>query len=241
MESAVEGNPLVAKFRPVPNLLEELKCGKFGSMTSEIKDLLARRAQTPNSYFGTRATFLDMEKNRVKEASTMNWPASPWTCQVVIELDDDDDVVPNDVPTERLQVIVINLDNEETGDQRCFNPYQDVVLNKPAGEFLDRDWTQHQSLRNDDACFASENETRKDKGVYVAVEDDKHELAGENETNKDKGVSIGMEDDTQELTGENETRKDKGVYLGVEDDTQIEKGNCKLILIVMVWLIFGRK
>ena len=123
----------------VPNLLEELKCGKFGSMTSEIKDL-ARRAQMLNSYFGTRATLLDVEKNRVKEASKVNWSASPWTCQVVIELDDDDDddVVPNDVPAERLQVIVINLDNEETGDQRCFNPYQDVVQNKPAGEFLVR-------------------------------------------------------------------------------------------------------
>ena len=53
-------------------------------------------------------------------------------------MDDDDDGVPNDVPKERLQVVDIDSDNEETGNQRCFNPYQDVVLNKPAGEFLVR-------------------------------------------------------------------------------------------------------
>ncbi|XP_057500064.1 protein CHROMATIN REMODELING 35-like isoform X1 [Actinidia eriantha] len=209
----------------VPNLLDELERGKFGSVTNEIKDLLARRAQTLNSYFGTRATILDVEKNGVKEASKVNWSATPLACQDVIELDDDDDGVPNDFPAERLQVIVIDSDNDETGDQRCFNPYQGVVLNNPAGECLDRDWAQHQSLRNDDACFAGENETRKDKGAYVRVEDDKQELAGENETKKDKGVSIGVENDMQGLTGENETRNDKGVYLGVEDDTQIEEGN----------------
>ncbi|PSS21689.1 Protein CHROMATIN REMODELING like [Actinidia chinensis var. chinensis] len=213
----------------VPNLLDELERGKFGSVTNEIKDLLARRAQTLNSYFGTRATILDVEKNGVKEASKVNWSTTSLACQDVIELDDDDDDdgVPNDFPAERLQVIVIDLDNDETGDQRCFNPYQGVVLNNPAGECLARDWAQHQSLRNEDACFAGENETRKDKGVYVRVEDDKQELSGENETKKDKGVSIGVENDMQGLTGENETRNDKGVYLGVEDDTQIEEGNCQ--------------
>ncbi|CAL5377130.1 unnamed protein product [Camellia sinensis] len=186
----------------VPNLLESLDSGKYGSVTKEIKDLIDRRRQTLNTYFGLDPTLMDVEVNLARGASKENLPATPSAQKDVIDLVDDD--VANDVPVERLPIVVIDSDDEETGDQKSLYPYREIVLPKPAGEFLmkdflDRDSAQNRSFKKSNARLASEDESTKDKGVHVQVED--------------------------AMEGEDERTKDKGVYVGVEDDMETQEGN----------------
>lgn len=131
----------------VPNLLEELNCSRFGSVTDEIKDLLARRSQAINSYFRMHSADLDVEKKLTKEESQVKQLETPLALPDVILLEDNSvadhavtgrlEVVHIDSDVEetgdqrRLEVVHIDSDVEEKGDQRPFNPYRE-----PAAEFL---------------------------------------------------------------------------------------------------------
>ncbi|KAI7988806.1 Peptidyl-prolyl cis-trans isomerase FKBP62 [Camellia lanceoleosa] len=115
----------------VPNLLESLDSGKYGSVTKEIKDLIDRRRQTLNTYFGLDPMLMDVEVNLARGASKENLPATPSAQKDIIDLVDDD--VANDVPIERLPIVVIDSDDEETGDQKSLYPYREIVLPKPPG------------------------------------------------------------------------------------------------------------
>ncbi|XP_057502991.1 protein CHROMATIN REMODELING 35-like isoform X2 [Actinidia eriantha] len=191
----------------VPNLLEELDGGKFGSVTKEIKDLLARRRQMLDTLFAMHPTLVDVEKRLMREASKVKQPATSSVGHDVIELDDDGDE--NDVPARRLTVVqpvnlperpvvVIDSDDEEPGNQRSFAPpYQQIVLSKPVGEFLMKDF-----LTGD---FSQNRKSKKDNG----------KLSGGNEARKDHTTR----------PSEIETTKDKGVYVGVDNDMDSEEGS----------------
>ncbi|KAA8546009.1 hypothetical protein F0562_020540 [Nyssa sinensis] len=192
----------------VPDLLEGLDSGKFGSVTKEIEELLDRRMQTLKTYYAMHPTLpytcLNVEKSASKEASKVNCLA---THQDVIVLEDDHAV--NDVPAVRLPVVVLDSDDEETGDQRSFYPYQEVVLGRPAGKFLlkdvlDGDCAQTRVLREENSSFAGETELRKDKGVYVGIEDMEIEES-DHQTNPDYD---GLADIWKEMTFALECSKD---------------------------------
>ena len=104
-----------------------------------------------DSLFAMHPKLVDVEKRLMREASKVKQPATPSVGHDVIELDDDGDE--NDVPGGRLPVVVqpvnlperpvvvIDSDDEETGNQRSFvPPYQQIVLSKPVGEFLMKDF-----------------------------------------------------------------------------------------------------
>lgn len=136
----------------VHNLLEELGSGKFESLTKQIKDFLARKRQVLNPHFAMDPIITDVEMNLEKEASKANQLATPLAHQDVFDLDNSNDA--NDVSAEilpivvhKLQVVgqglpvgVLNSDKEETGDKRPFNPYPEIVLPKPTGEFVMKDF-----------------------------------------------------------------------------------------------------
>ncbi|XP_059647643.1 protein CHROMATIN REMODELING 35 [Cornus florida] len=167
----------------IPNLLEGLDSGKFGSVTKEIEDLLARRMLLANSYFAVypklQGMCSDSESSPNKKASKVKQTACPSAHQELIVIEDDnDDNDAKDVPNVGLQVQVLDSD-EETGNQRSFQPYQEVVLRRPAPaigfrmkEIFDGDIAQTQTLGEEDARFHGETKPGKDKGVYVGVEDD---------------------------------------------------------------------
>ncbi|GMP82226.1 hypothetical protein CsSME_00036630 [Camellia sinensis var. sinensis] len=48
--------------------------------------------------------------------------------------------VANDVPVERLLIVVIDSDDEEIGDQKSLYPYRELVLPQPVGAFLIKDF-----------------------------------------------------------------------------------------------------
>lgn len=134
----------------IPDLLESIDCGKYGSVTKDIKALIARKMQTLNPYFAKYPalsdTFLEAEKNQSKEASK---EATRLPDNHVIDLEDDCTV--NDAKAISLQhvndakalshpVVVIDSDEEDNGCQNHFVPFPEVVLPKPAGQFLMKDF-----------------------------------------------------------------------------------------------------
>lgn len=116
----------------IPNLLEALNCSRFGSMAEDIKDLLDRRSRASNSFFRMHSIGLDVEKKPIKEETQLKQLETPLALPDVIVLDDDN--VADHVVTTRSEVVLIDSDVEETGDQRPFNPYWE-----PAAEFLMND------------------------------------------------------------------------------------------------------
>ncbi|XP_052198490.1 protein CHROMATIN REMODELING 35 isoform X2 [Diospyros lotus] len=191
----------------VSNLLGDVESGKFGSVTKDMKDLIAQRTQLLNSFFAMNPTLTNVEwrmgaevsqVNHVEwrmgaEVSKVNQPVTSLAQEDVIDLDDDS--VVNDVPANLpiVPVVVIDSDDEVIGDQRSCNPYQEIVLRKPDREFLMKDFFNMEDAKS------------------RSLKKDKVRLTSENEASKDKA-------------SENETSRDKGVYLGVKDDMEIEEG-----------------
>ena len=135
----------------IPNLLEGLDAGKFGSMTKEIEALCARRMQMLHPYYVMYPSLsymsTDLGKQPSKKASKLvNRHASHLGHEDVIDLEDDHIVY--DVPTATavadaaLPVVIIDSDDEESGDQKVSHPpqevawpsfsYQEVILRKPS-------------------------------------------------------------------------------------------------------------
>ncbi|PSS19109.1 Protein CHROMATIN REMODELING like [Actinidia chinensis var. chinensis] len=245
----------------VPNLLEELDGGKFGSVTKEIKDLLARRRQMLDALFAMHPTLVDVEKRLMREASKVKQPATPSGGHDVIELDDDGDE--NDVPAGRLTivqpvnlpkrpVVVIDSDDEEPGNQRSFvPPYQQIVLSKPVGEFLMKDFLfqifpkrfRFRANRNDPSKRNFDPwsyHVPRERGIPYPVPRFSYSgdecywliLTGDFSQNrkskKDNGKLSGGNEARKDNTtrpSEIETTKDKGVYVGVDNDMDSAEGS----------------
>ncbi|KAJ9551741.1 hypothetical protein OSB04_015786 [Centaurea solstitialis] len=109
------------------NWVEGLDSAKYGSVTKDIEDLILLRKQMLMPCFkrfpSLRADL--MEVNPVKEASTAN----PIRDIVMVDdCMDQDTVTPN-------SVVVIGSDDDEPTYGRPFQPYRDIVLSKPEGQF----------------------------------------------------------------------------------------------------------
>lgn len=202
----------------VPNLLDKLDSEKYGSVTKEIKELLERRRLVLNGYFVDHPSILEMEQNM----STGAKKATSGSHEV-IDLDDDDDdngdgnSAKNDASADKLAMVVIESDEENAGAKRLSASYQEVVLNKPTGEYLMKDFLERnygpKIQRMPKGQLTPRNRQTQKHNVKVEEES----LADENERARGKEKS-GLGDD-------NERGKDKGQYVGVEDEDASEEGN----------------
>ncbi|KAL6341224.1 hypothetical protein AAG906_032342 [Vitis piasezkii] len=210
----------------IPNLLEGLDAGKFGSMTKEIEALCARRMQMLHPYYVMYPSLsymsTDLGKQQSKKASKLvNRHASHLGHEDVIDLEDDHIVY--DVPTATsvadaaLPVVIIDSDDEESGDQKVSHPpqevawpsfsYQEVILRKPSVGLLAnnpvvRDYVESIAPKKEEGSLTASSEIRKDKGLYIAV--------GE-----------------RSLAANLEMKNVKGEYVGVEDDMEASEGNLR--------------
>ncbi|GFY94981.1 hypothetical protein Acr_10g0003660 [Actinidia rufa] len=156
MESAIEDwpnnyvSPLAVKFPPIsPTDLYYKGRKRIRSPSEErLHSSVAASAYTRDEPEQKRKQ--ELTRKLMREALKVKQPATPSGGHDVIELDDDGDE--NDVPAGRLTVVqpvnlperpvvVIDSDDEEPGNQRSFvPPYQQIVLSKPVGEFLMKDF-----------------------------------------------------------------------------------------------------
>uniref|UniRef100_A0A2K2AVF5 Helicase C-terminal domain-containing protein n=1 Tax=Populus trichocarpa TaxID=3694 RepID=A0A2K2AVF5_POPTR len=97
----------------------------------------------------------------------------------VIDLDDDEiegggDSVGN-VVVGRTPVVVIDSDDDESNENRMVGHFQGIVLPKPEGQFSTDVMVSDnvgRRIQGEAASLTGEPDSKKDKGVYVGVEDD---------------------------------------------------------------------
>ena len=126
----------------IQDLLDQLDCGKFGSVTKDIEALFAPKMQTLYPYFGKYPTlinkYFDMDKNKANEASRLeSQQATQLARDNVIDLEDD--CVTNDAPTKSFAIITIDSDEEDREDRRPSYHFMNVSLNRPSGVLITKD------------------------------------------------------------------------------------------------------
>ncbi|XAR72788.1 DNA helicase [Bertholletia excelsa] len=190
-----------------PDLLEVLNSGKFGSVSNDIKDLLARRRLILDSYSVVHPRL--SRNSEGKEILKAKQAYVPLANENVIKLDK----APSgkDDLAKSFPIIILDSDDEETVMKSCLDQSGEIILGEAAEE---------SSVREvEDKCHASNEMTQ------VGTRHD-----GENEYNGSTNIYVGEENDAA-IEDENETRQDgarlaggsescesKGVYVGVEDE-----------------------
>ncbi|OIT07111.1 PREDICTED: protein CHROMATIN REMODELING 35-like [Nicotiana attenuata] len=183
----------------IPDLLEALDSGKFGSVTREIEDLIKRRMKLVNSCFASDHSLpnkvLELERNFEKGEFKGNQPAPD-----VIDLEDEQEakgvasaaMVPSTCfGPSAGPVVIIDSDDEDTQkdfispsqgmihtQKSSISPFQGIPLQNAFIDFQvkdfvgqGRDSAEKQTLI-EAVSLGGEAEIKKDKGVYVGVQDD---------------------------------------------------------------------
>ncbi|KAG2705733.1 hypothetical protein I3760_05G070300 [Carya illinoinensis] len=200
----------------IPNLLESLDSGKYGSVTKDIEALIARKMQMLHPYYAKYPTLSNTFLEAKEKPSN---GATHLSDNNVIDLEDDN--MANYVKAVAPPIVVIDSDEEDDVHQKTFVPVQEIVLPRPAGQFLMKDFLDFRvplgharkgGAQQEEAI--AELEIKKDKGVYVGVEDeDNHQTDSEDD---------GLEDMWKEMTMALECSKD--VALDPSSDEQLKEG-----------------
>ncbi|KAK2966025.1 hypothetical protein RJ640_017103 [Escallonia rubra] len=206
----------------VANMLQELNQDKYGSVTKDILDLQLRKDHMLKQLSATYPTLLYncMDKKPSEEVLMADQLATPLPTDVIV-LEDDR------VALASRPLVIIDSDDEEPGNHRPLVPYQDVFSKKPAGEFLMKDWlasncTRGQNLKDTEANFMDETQIRKDKGVYVGVDDD---VGLESSEQSDVDFD-GLDDIWKEMTVALECSKDNAVDPSSDGHGREEDEDC---------------
>ncbi|KAJ6927260.1 hypothetical protein NC651_011362 [Populus alba x Populus x berolinensis] len=160
-----------AKPFAIRGLLERLDSGRYGSVTDDIRSLFNRRAQLI-------PPFLAMHPTQSNEPRGRGMSFGEEKCNV-IDLDDDEiegggDSVGN-VAVGRTPVVVIDSDDDESNENRMVGNFQGIVLPKPEEQFSTDVMISDnvgRRIQGEVVSLTGEPDSKKDKGVYVGVEDD---------------------------------------------------------------------
>ncbi|XP_073123221.1 protein CHROMATIN REMODELING 35 isoform X2 [Henckelia pumila] len=186
------------------NLLKDLDSGKFGSVTSDIKELLARRRKLLDSYYGKDSS-LPYRRSDVQDKVASR--ATETTVPDVIDLDDDQEDGGNATVqrfTTSVQpphlagpVVVIDLDDDnDVRGENFTSPYVEVNL-KPSGkllmkDFLDKNFAQHQSSGEGNVCISGKTPLLlEDKSVSISGIDDNMEMDENSEMSETNSDGLG--------------------------------------------------
>ncbi|KAK9667342.1 hypothetical protein RND81_14G249700 [Saponaria officinalis] len=178
----------------IPNLLQNLDSGKYGSVTKEVQALIARRMQMVNSLI---VLYPDLEKDPDLKTTEAK-PVAPAIDQVlIIDSDDDDDAAK--IPVYQ---------------------FQGISFPRPSVELI----TDHllvDSRKGSNAVKVEAEEVPKvkDKGVYVGVEDELSDEDPESGAEDD-----GLSDIWKEMNFALETSKDAPVDRPSDDSEEEDEG-----------------
>lgn len=183
-----------------PNLLERLDSGKYGSVTNEVEDLIKQNMQMLNLYFTKFPlllhAFFNGVNNQSKEASKEDFQLFDNN---VIDLEDDH--VADNVQTASKPILVIESDEEDNGNQSHLSHYEGIALPKPARKFLMKDiLSKSPKVEAQQAEANGGLEIKKEKGVYVGIEDE--------DDHQTDTVEDGLEDIWKEMSMALECTKD---------------------------------
>lgn len=161
------------------NMLQTLDVGgKYGSVTKDLEALISRNAQLISKVLALHPcisnVLADVEKSPRKEASKVpSRQLAHLSRNNFIDLEDD--AVGN--ASMASPVVVLDSDDEDNRKPRPLHPVQEIVLRKPSGILLSKDIMIGESLENriyreEKVSLTSEIDIKKNKGVYLGVEED---------------------------------------------------------------------
>ncbi|KAL2926533.1 Protein CHROMATIN REMODELING 35 [Bienertia sinuspersici] len=187
----------------VPELLESINSGKYGSVTKDVEALVARKMQVFNSLFAL-CPDLEYSVNEVSELGSKD---------VVLESSETKAIVPTNNP-----VLIIESDEEEDRDQALFPHYQGIAFPRPNIGLLTDNVLVDNNISVDTPKREEEKPDKvKDKGIFVGVDDEFEEDPGS--TVEDEELSDIWKEMNFALESSKDAQVDQsGDELSVEED-----------------------
>ncbi|XP_056164159.1 protein CHROMATIN REMODELING 35 isoform X2 [Syzygium oleosum] len=191
-------------------MLDKVDCGRYGTVTRDVETIVFQKMQfftplikeNPNL---SRALLNTNEGNPRKEASKLAGElAADSGHQDIINLDDDG--VRNNAPAAAQPVVILDdSDEEDRSNWKPTYPFQQIFLATQAGvagQFPAGDIAvkNYRNIAQGDGLLNAETEIKKDKGVYVGVDNEDDHLT--------KVVDDGLGDIWNEMTMALECSKD---------------------------------
>ncbi|OMO75591.1 hypothetical protein COLO4_25995 [Corchorus olitorius] len=190
----------------VSNMLETFNTGgKYGSVTKDIEALISRNMHLVNKVLALHPglsnvlnLFDDVEKSpRKKETSKLpSRQLAHLSRNNFIDLEDDS--VENGISSTQSAVVILDSDDEDNRNTRPLHPVQEIILRKPSEILLSKEIRVGESnllqLGESNVYQAPESLGNR------SYKEEKVNLPGEIDIKKDKGVYIGVEDDVDTET-----------------------------------------
>ncbi|KAL8156369.1 hypothetical protein AgCh_001460 [Apium graveolens] len=178
----------------VGDLLKELDMGRFRNVTEILSDLLEHGMDSPEPFYKLLPEFTCSERS-VDDSKDTNMHS---------KISGEESVMLKTGAKRSkaaLQIITIDSDEEEFGDQASFQPLQDVLSDKKSSIFL-------KALAGSDEGLVDATNIKKYSGMHAHTDDDFDFTKENKQTN---------------LVAEKAIKKDKGTYIGVEDNLTDEE------------------
>lgn len=155
-------------------MLDEVDSGKYGSVTRDLEAVTLQRMQHLTPLINAS---LNTETFPRKEVSKLaGEPAGNSGQENIITLDDDG--ARNDAPTAAQPVLILDdSDEEDNTNWKPSYPFQQIFLatqagvagQSPVGDIAVKNY---RNVAQGDGLLNAETETKKDKGVYVGVDNE---------------------------------------------------------------------
>ncbi|PON80783.1 SNF2 domain-containing protein / helicase domain-containing protein [Parasponia andersonii] len=161
----------------IQKMLDQLDCGRFGSVTKDIEAVLALKMQTLHPYFKKYPTlvnkYFDMDKSRADEASNLAYRRTTQLAHDNV-IDLEDDCARSDAST---AIITIDSDEEDREDHTPSYRFLNVVLNQPSGELFMkaievRDLQNRRDVEDANLQGKTDAKSKTDRGGYLGVLDE---------------------------------------------------------------------
>ncbi|KAI4295486.1 hypothetical protein L6164_035529 [Bauhinia variegata] len=210
----------------IPHLMNRLNGGRFGSVTKEMQDIVARRMQALSPYFAKYPRLLNVlleagVNQKEQPDNAENQHASGLAHLNVINLEEDR--VANDIPAASLPIVIIDSDEEDDGNQKQALPFQEVTLTKTVEQFSMMAIPEYyppiayhaesEARKHKRSLPAEDNASRdRDRGVYVGVKEEENHA-----------IDDGLEDIWREMSMSLECSKDVAVDPQPEEEEEEDK------------------
>ncbi|EOX97926.1 PREDICTED: protein CHROMATIN REMODELING 35 isoform X2 [Theobroma cacao] len=173
----------------VSSMLETFNTGgKYGSVTKDLEALISRNMQLVSKVLALHPclsnVLADVEKSPRKEASQLPSRQLAHLSRTNF-IDLEDESAESGITSMASPVVILDSDDEDSRSRRPLHPVQEIVLRKPSGILLSkeipvgepnvsqvRESMGNRIYKEEKVSLTCEIGIKKDKGVYVGVEED---------------------------------------------------------------------
>ncbi|KAF2322855.1 hypothetical protein GH714_031398 [Hevea brasiliensis] len=201
----------------ISSFIDKLDSGRYGSVTKDIEALISRRLKVLSPYLKKHPILSNILLDDGKEGLSEDASRAP---ECVIDLEDDSSVT-NDPSIEPRHVVILDSDDEDSGDHRPNCPFQEVVLPRSAGQVMvDTAVQTHSERKNHEKLVSLAGETdKRDKGVFVGVDE-------YDDNNQSRTEDDGLGDIWKEMSIALECSKDVAEYPSSDEHVQEDVEYC---------------